>query len=86
MTVMYTCAYDVYIIPVSCVLRLTWNYCDQLHVGSIFGQMFFVPPFRYFFLEYSSAGEALEAVKTCDGYRLDKSHNFAVNLFTDFEK
>ncbi len=37
-------------------------------------------------MEYLTAEEAAEAVKTCDGYRLDKSHNFAVNLLTDFEK
>ncbi len=42
--------------------------------------------YRYFFMEYATADEAAEAVKTCDGYKLDKSHNFSVNLFIDFEK
>lgn len=40
----------------------------------------------YFFMEYATAEQAINAVRTCDGYKLDKSHNFAVNLFTDFEK
>ena len=40
----------------------------------------------YFFLEYSTANEAAEAVKTCNGYKLDKKHIFAVNKFTDFDK
>lgn len=47
---------------------------------------FFFASTRYFFLEYSTAEEAANAVKACDGYKLDKSHVFAVNLFTDFEK
>ena len=38
------------------------------------------------FLEYQSPREAEEAVKGCDGYKLDKQHTFQVNLFTDFEK
>ena len=37
-------------------------------------------------MEYSTAEEAAAAVSTCDGYKLDKSHNFAVNFFVDFEK
>ena len=37
-------------------------------------------------MEYATAEQAINAVRTCDGYKLDKSHNFAVNLFTDFEK
>ena len=47
---------------------------------------FFITVNRYFFLEYSTAEEAANAVQACDGYKLDKSHVFAVNLFTDFEK
>ena len=41
---------------------------------------------RYFFMEFASAEEAANAVKTGNGYRLDKSHVFAVNFFSDFEK
>ena len=48
--------------------------------------VFFFTTNRYFFLEYSTAEEAANAVKACDGYKLDKSHVFAVTLFTDFEK
>ena len=42
--------------------------------------------FRYVFLEYSSEAEAVAAVKTADGYKLDKGHVFTVNLLTDFEQ
>ena len=42
--------------------------------------------FRYMFLEYQNPREAMEAVKSTDGYRLDKQHTFQVNLFTDFDK
>lgn len=41
---------------------------------------------RYFFLEFSTPEEAVNAVKTGNGYRLDKSHIFKVNFFSDFEK
>ena len=41
---------------------------------------------RFFFIEYSTPEEAQNAVHTCDGYKLDKSHIFAVNLLSDFEK
>ena len=41
---------------------------------------------RYVFLEYSSPEDAQAAVKATDGYRLDKAHTFAVNLFSDFDK
>ncbi|CAH1273290.1 EIF3B [Branchiostoma lanceolatum] len=40
----------------------------------------------YIFLEYSSPANALEAVRNCNGYKLDKQHTFAVNLFSDFDK
>lgn len=40
----------------------------------------------YCFLEYKSPTNAEEAVKATNGHRLDKSHTFAVNLFTDFQK
>lgn len=42
--------------------------------------------FRYFFLEFEKPEEAANAVKTGNGYKLDKSHIFAVNFFSDFEK
>ena len=42
--------------------------------------------FRYIFLEYSNPHEANEAVKATNGYKLDKSHTFIVNLFSDFDK
>eukprot|EP00310_Coccolithus_braarudii_P012456 CAMPEP_0183351492 /NCGR_PEP_ID=MMETSP0164_2-20130417/25201_1 /TAXON_ID=221442 /ORGANISM="Coccolithus pelagicus ssp braarudi, Strain PLY182g" /LENGTH=673 /DNA_ID=CAMNT_0025523685 /DNA_START=48 /DNA_END=2069 /DNA_ORIENTATION=+ len=38
------------------------------------------------FIEFSSADEANAAVAKANGYRLDKSHMFVVNLFTDFAK
>lgn len=41
---------------------------------------------RYIFLEFQSHHEASEAVKATDGYKLDKQHTFAVNLFSDFDK
>ena len=37
-------------------------------------------------MEFATAEEAANAVKTGNGYRLDKSHVFAVNFFSDFEK
>ncbi|CAG0900020.1 unnamed protein product [Darwinula stevensoni] len=40
----------------------------------------------YMFLEYSSPVNAANAVKTTNGYKLDKAHTFCVNVFTDFEK
>uniref|UniRef100_A0A673J120 Eukaryotic translation initiation factor 3 subunit B n=1 Tax=Sinocyclocheilus rhinocerous TaxID=307959 RepID=A0A673J120_9TELE len=40
----------------------------------------------YIFLEYSAPSHAHEAVKSADGYKLDKQHTFRVNLFTDFDK
>ena len=41
---------------------------------------------RFFFLEYENHEQAAEAVKTSNGYQLDKTHVFAVNFFTDIEK
>jgi len=40
----------------------------------------------YCFIEYSSPNNAIEAVKTTDNYKFDKSHTLSVNLFTDFDK
>lgn len=40
----------------------------------------------YAFLEYKNSANAEEAVKGLNGHRLDKSHTFSVNLFTDFQK
>ena len=42
--------------------------------------------FSYMFLEYSSPVHAQQAVKMTNGYKLDKAHTFAVNLFADYEK
>ncbi len=39
----------------------------------------------YIFLEYSHHQNAVEAVKAFNGYKLDKQHTFAVNLFSDFD-
>ena len=41
---------------------------------------------RYIFLEYQNPSDAAEAVAATNGYKLDKSHTFIVNLFSDFEK
>ncbi|XP_072044108.1 eukaryotic translation initiation factor 3 subunit B-like [Amphiura filiformis] len=38
------------------------------------------------FLEFSSQANAIEAAKQMNGYKLDKLHTFAVNLFSDFDK
>merc|ERR1719474_163485 len=40
----------------------------------------------YIFLEFSHASDAANAVKTANGYKLDKSHTFIVNAFSDFDK
>ncbi|EDO38554.1 predicted protein, partial [Nematostella vectensis] len=40
----------------------------------------------YIFLEFSNASDAVRAVKTANGYKLDKHHIFAVNHFEDFNK
>ncbi|KAG8197535.1 hypothetical protein JTE90_007271 [Oedothorax gibbosus] len=40
----------------------------------------------YVFFEFASPEIAIEAVKSTNGYKLDKHHIFHVNLFTDFEK
>ncbi|XP_071493342.1 eukaryotic translation initiation factor 3 subunit B-like [Diadema antillarum] len=40
----------------------------------------------YIFIEYSSPENAIEAAKQLNGYKLDKQHMFAVNLFGDFDK
>ena len=40
----------------------------------------------YIFLEFATHRDAAEAVKHTEGYKLDKSHTFSVNLFTDFLK
>ena len=41
---------------------------------------------RYIFLEYQNPQDAQEAVKSTNGYKLDKQHTFIVNLFSDFDK
>jgi translation initiation factor 3 subunit B len=40
----------------------------------------------YCFIEYKTAAQAEEAVKTYSNYRLDKTHTLLVNVFTDFQK
>lgn len=40
----------------------------------------------YCFVEYKTAAQADEAVKTYNNYRLDKTHTLLVNVFTDFQK
>ncbi|XP_020607385.1 eukaryotic translation initiation factor 3 subunit B-like [Orbicella faveolata] len=40
----------------------------------------------FIFLEFSNAKDAAQAVKTANGYKLDKHHIFAVNHFEDFDK
>lgn len=40
----------------------------------------------YLFVEYDNEISAQEAVSQLNGYRLDKSHCFKVNMFADFEK
>lgn len=38
------------------------------------------------FIEFSQASEAATAIEKANGYRLDRSHTFAVNAFDDFTK
>ncbi|CAG2167862.1 unnamed protein product [Oppiella nova] len=40
----------------------------------------------YVFFEFERHEQALDAVKSFDGHKLDKQHVFAVNLFTDIDK
>lgn len=38
------------------------------------------------FVEFTSPQEAQTAREQTNGYKLDKSHTFAVNMFDDFDK
>ncbi|BBN19832.1 translation initiation factor 3 subunit B [Marchantia polymorpha subsp. ruderalis] len=40
----------------------------------------------YAFIEYTTPQEAQTAIEQTNGYKLDKAHVFAVNMFDDFEK
>ena len=40
----------------------------------------------YVFIEYKTKEAAVEAVKLLDGHKLDKTHVFAANIFTDIDK
>ena len=40
----------------------------------------------FIFLEFSSHDNAVEAMKSTNNYKLDKTHTFQVNLFSDFER
>ncbi|VAI38132.1 unnamed protein product [Triticum turgidum subsp. durum] len=42
--------------------------------------------YGYCFIEYNTPQEAELAREKTNGYKLDKSHIFAVNMFDDFEK
>ena len=42
--------------------------------------------FSYFFMEFANKEQTEQAVKAGNGYKLDKSHVFVVNHFSDFEK
>ena len=39
----------------------------------------------YMFVVYRNAQEATTAISSCNGYKLDKNHCFAVNRLSDFE-
>ena len=41
---------------------------------------------RYAFIEFETAAQAKQAVKAGDGFRLDKTHVFACNLFPEIER
>lgn len=60
------------------------NIFDKFQIYSMHKKFCFV--FRYVFIEYDNSSDASDAVKNMDGYKLDKSHTFRVNLFSDFEK
>jgi len=40
----------------------------------------------YAYFDYKNASDAKEAIRTCNGFRLDRQHTFCVNHYTDFEK
>lgn len=40
----------------------------------------------FVFLEFSNASDAANAIKTANGYKLDKNHTFVVNSFSDLDK
>lgn len=42
--------------------------------------------FSFVFLEFSNASDAANAIKTANGYKLDKNHTFVVNSFSDLDK
>ena len=42
--------------------------------------------YSYVFIEYKTREAASDAVKILDGHRLDKTHVFIVNIFTDIDK
>ena len=42
--------------------------------------------FSYAFFDYKNPNDAKEAVRTCNGFRLDRQHTFLVNHYTDFDK
>lgn len=52
----------------------------------IFPYFLFHPTSSFIFLEFSCAKDAAQAVKTANGYKLDKHHIFAVNHFEDFDR
>jgi hypothetical protein len=52
----------------------------------VHGEVYLIQHHVVKFIEYSSPIHALEAVKMANGYKLDKLHTFAVNLFSDFDK
>lgn len=60
---------------------------EKLFLRKIFyDHYFFFFLDRYIFLEYNNHLNALSAVKSTNNYKIDKSHTFKVNLFTDFKK
>ena len=52
----------------------------------IFPYFLLHPTSSFIFLEFSNAKDAAQAVKTANGYKLDKHHLFAVNHFEDFDR
>lgn len=67
----------------ACVYKL--ETCRDYNKNFIF-PYFLHPASSFIFLEFSNAKDAAQAVKTANGYKLDKHHIFAVNHFEDFDR
>ena len=70
--------------PVTCTVMCSGHRAPWLDFGVLY--LCCVVVCSYFFLEFANSEQAEQAVKASNGYRLDKSHIFVVNHFSDFDK